>query len=88
MVSPEPLPPASGVTVTDGQWHRVALVWNDATQTSALYVDSVEVATYVHPILPKVYGDLQIGAGRSREPSTFFTGLIDDVRIYNRTVHP
>ena len=53
-----------------------------------LYVDDVEVATDVQPALPKTYGGLQIGAGKRQEPTTFFTGLIDDVRIYRRAVKP
>ena len=30
----------------------------------------------------------QGGAGRNMTPDTFWTGLIDDVRIYNRAVEP
>jgi len=88
LVSPQFIPPATEVAITDGQWHRVGLVWDASSETSVLYVDDVEVATDVQPTLPKTYGGLQIGAGRSREPTTFFTGLIDDVRIYNRAVKP
>ena len=36
----------------------------------------------------KCYGDLNIGCGKAMVPATFFTGLIDDVRIYNRVVRP
>ena len=79
---------ASEVVITDGQWHRVGLVWDMSSDISVLYVDEVEVAADVHPTLPRTYGGLQIGAGRSLEPGTFFTGLIDDVRIYNRAVQP
>ena len=32
--------------------------------------------------------DLYIGCGKAMEPGTFFSGLIDDVRIYNRVVIP
>jgi len=31
---------------------------------------------------------LYIGTGKAMEPGTFFSGLIDDVRIYNRAVNP
>jgi hypothetical protein len=88
LVIPEPIPPGPGLIVTDGQWHRVGLVWDASSETSILYVDDAEVATHVQPILPKTYGGLRIGAGRSLEPNTFFAGLIDDVRIYNRAVKP
>jgi hypothetical protein len=33
-------------------------------------------------------GDLQIGAGKNLDPGTFWFGLIDDVRIYNRAIIP
>jgi hypothetical protein len=31
---------------------------------------------------------LHIGAGKGLEPGTFWKGLIDDVRIYDRAVQP
>ena len=33
-------------------------------------------------------GGLYIGCDKDMAPGTFFTGLIDDVRIYNRGVEP
>ncbi|MHC4070675.1 MAG: LamG-like jellyroll fold domain-containing protein [Planctomycetota bacterium] len=33
-------------------------------------------------------GGLYIGAGQDYAAGTFFAGLIDDVRIYNRAVSP
>jgi hypothetical protein len=33
-------------------------------------------------------GGLYIGAGANLEPGSFFSGLVDDVRIYNLTVTP
>jgi hypothetical protein len=33
-------------------------------------------------------GGLCIGAGKALEPGSFFSGLIDDVRIYNRAMTP
>jgi hypothetical protein len=88
LMSSESVSVASEVITTDGHWHRVALVWDDSSKTSALYVDGVEVSTYVRPTLTDMHGDLQIGIGRSGAPGSFFSGLIDDVRIYNRAVRP
>ena len=31
---------------------------------------------------------LIIGAGGNFQPATFFSGLVDDVRVYNRAVAP
>jgi hypothetical protein len=33
-------------------------------------------------------GKLVIGCGKDMTPGTFFTGLVDDVRIYSRAVKP
>jgi hypothetical protein len=35
-----------------------------------------------------LYGGLYIGAGKNLEPGTFWSGLIDDVRIFNRAITP
>jgi hypothetical protein len=60
-------------------------VWDGSNRI--LYVDDVEVAsdTYDKGYL---FGDLQIGAGKNLEPGSFFSGLIDDVRIYDRAITP
>jgi hypothetical protein len=33
-------------------------------------------------------GGLYIGAGMNLAPGSFWSGLIDDVRVYNRAVQP
>ena len=78
-------PLQSQTVITNGDWHRVGLVWDGSSRI--LYVDDIEVAsdTYVTGFL---YGDLQIGAGNKLEAGTFWSGLIDDVRIYNRALSP
>ncbi len=82
-----PLPPVtSNVVITDSLWHHVGLV-SDGSGMS-LYVDDVEAArSDTSPILPAI-GDLQIGAGKNLEPDAFWSGMIDDVRIYDRVVVP
>jgi hypothetical protein len=76
----------SAASVTDGAWHRVGFVW-DATNR-ILYVDDVEVARDTQTGLAASAGGLYIGAGGTLTPGTFWTGLIDDVRIYDRAVKP
>ena len=90
LTSAEAIPPASDAVVTDGQWHRVAMVWDQPSKTSTLYMGGAEVAVYVEPTLPKIKGGLRIGAGAGSElgPDMFWSGLIDDVRIYRRVVKP
>ena len=76
----------SDAYVLDDRWHRVALVW-DGTNRS-LHMDGVEVAKDTQPNLAASSGNLQIGCGKTVTPTTFWSGLIDDVRIYSRVVEP
>ena len=82
-----PGPPLiSSTVVTDGDWHRVGFVRDGVNRI--LYVDDVEVARDTAANLEISGGGLYIGAGSGLEPVTYFSGLIDDVRIYNRPVSP
>jgi len=79
-------PLVSDTTITDGQWHRIGLVWDGSTRI--LCVDGFEVAKDTQPGLESSENSLYIGVGKDYAAVTFFSGLIDDVRIYNRAVHP
>ncbi len=75
-----------GRTFADSQWHRVVIVWDGITR--ALYVDEQEVARDAHSQLAPAENGLVIGGGAMALAGTYFSGLIDDVRIYNRAVKP
>jgi len=72
--------------ITDGQWHRIGLVWDGSNRT--LYIDGVAVADDIQPGLESSQMGLYIGTDKAMEPGTYFSGLIDDVRVYNRAVSP
>jgi hypothetical protein len=76
----------SEIVITDGDWHRLGFIWDGSYRT--LYVDDMPVAEDMQKGLADVRGGLYIGCGKDMVPGTFFTGLIDDVRIYNRAVRP
>jgi len=76
----------SQTIITDGNWHRIGLVWDGSNRT--LYVDGVAVAEDTQTDLEASENGLYIGAGTAMEPGSFWSGLIDDVRIYNRAVKP
>jgi hypothetical protein len=80
------VPIVSETVITDGQWHRVGFVWDGSDRI--LYADDVEVAKDTQPGLGSSKGGLYIGAGKNLEHGTFFSGLIDDVRIYDRAITP
>ncbi len=76
----------SQTIITDNNWHRIALVWDGSHRT--LYVDGVAVAQDTQDGLKGSENGLYIGTGTAMEPGSFWSGLIDDVRIYNRAVIP
>jgi hypothetical protein len=85
---PKPAGPPliSSAVITDGKWHRVGFVWDGGQRI--LYVDGVEVARDMATGLEPSIGGLQIGTGNTLGAGTFWSGLIDEVRIYNRAVEP
>jgi hypothetical protein len=76
----------SSALITDGGWHRIGFVWDGTNRI--LYVDDFEVASDTQSHLTGSEGGLYIGTGNNMETGTFWKGLIDDVRIYDRVVTP
>ena len=72
--------------ITDGDWHRIGFVWDGAHR--ALYVDDILAAESTQQGLGSATGGLNIGCGMNSAAGTFWSGLIDDIRIYNRPVSP
>ena len=81
-----PVSLGSETVITDGDWHRVAFTWDGTNRR--LYVDDVLVAEDTQAALEGSAGRQLVGCGANMSPDTFWTGLIDDVRIYNRAVSP
>jgi len=78
------VPLFSDEVITDGQWHRIGLLWDGTDRI--LYVDEQEVARDEQAELVIPDAALIIGAGAT--PNRFFSGQIDDLRIYRRAVKP
>ncbi len=80
-------PLVSESVITDGQWHHVGLVYDFDGLHRSLYVDGAEAARDTNPVAG-VYsnGGLYFGASKMLDAASFFTGLIDDVRIYDRAL--
>ena len=82
--SPGPLgnPLFSDVVITDGLWYHIGLVWDGSTRK--LMVDGVVVAEDQQDGLESPSNSLYIGTNGTCEAGTFFSGLIDDIRVFNR----
>jgi len=82
-------PMVSEAVVTDGQWHYIGFVWDGSYRS--LYVDGTEVARDANPItlapLKSATGGLYIGAGKNLDVGSLFSGMIDDIRIYNKALN-
>ena len=76
----------SQTIIADDTWHRIAFTWDGTNRR--LYVDSVLVAEDTQDSLAASSGNVILGAAKDMAPGTFWSGLIDDVRIYNRAVKP
>jgi hypothetical protein len=61
-------------------------VWDGSHRI--LCVDGLVVAEDIQSGLSGLLMGLYIGVGKDYATETFFSGLIDDVRIYNRVVSP
>jgi hypothetical protein len=83
-----PQPLDSQTVITDGQWHHIGLVWDGSYRI--LYADGVEVAkdTTAQNLLKSATGGLYIGASKNFDEGTYFSGLIDDIRIYDEALSP
>jgi len=78
--SPTP-PMVSDFVITDGQWHHVGIVVT-AHGVRNLYADGMRVAADTQGVnLPSSNGGMYFGANKNLDAGTFFSGLIDDVRI-------
>lgn len=76
----------TGANVTDGKWHHVAYVYNQAISgTVSFYIDGVIDTSASNSLAWAWVPDQEIEIGASHD--TFwsgFTGFLDDFRIYNR----
>jgi len=75
-----------GPLLSDGQWHQIAISRDTVNDVITWWVDGVSVGTQstANNSIYTVANDVYIGAYNGA--SQFFTGPIDDVRIYNRAL--
>ncbi len=73
----------TSTTVNDGQWHHLAAVRSGVN--GLIYVDGVQAATGAGTIQPLASHAVSIGYD-NRDGDKYFSGLIDDVRVYERAL--
>ena len=80
-------PLVSESVIADGQWHHVGLVYDFEGLHRHLYVDGAEVAKD-SDVVGGVgsNGSLYFGVGPALQTGTFWSGLIDDIRIYDEVL--
>ncbi len=73
----------SNSRIQSGQWHHVAVIHDDRDDTVRIYLDGVNDSTGT---LNLQTSSNDINIGRWSDGNRNWTGKIDDVRIYNRTL--
>ena len=74
--------PSSGVAL-DNSWHHV--VWTDNNGTAKLYIDGVQDSRNFNYAPAGTYNlDRSSIGAQSKDTGQFFSGSVDDVRVYNR----
>ena len=77
---------STGINLADGNWHFVGFTFQSGvTDGTKLYIDSQLKLTTTLTISNQNEG-VAIGAGVNPASAQFFTGLIDEVRIYNEAL--
>ena len=77
----------SDSVITDVQWHHVGFVYDVDSLHRRLYVDGILVAEDTTAVSARISdGDMYIGAPKDLEEGIFFSGMLDDVRIYNQAL--
>jgi hypothetical protein len=73
--------------ITDLQWHHVGFVYDTDTFHRRLYVDGILASEDTSAVSgAPSEGGLYIGASKDLDTTSFFSGMIDDVRIYKQAL--
>lgn len=84
----------SSVNIIDGEWHHVAVTWEEASNTATFYLDGTAYGTGTaddlltgNEVGLTLGGDTRAGgnlaAGTTQGGFRYLTGDLDDVRVYN-----
>lgn len=71
---------STGINLADSLWHHVALVFESGTTLNYLYIDGVLRLTFSMSVASQ---STELVIGQSNYVGQAFTGIIDEVGIYN-----
>jgi hypothetical protein len=78
-----------GGLVTTDRFHHVALTYDRAGGDAAMYVDGTNVAAAnLGLFVPDTSGEVHLGVRAQPERIGIYTGLMDEVTLYNRALAP
>jgi len=72
--------------LTSGKWYHVTAVGDKTNNNLKVYLNGVKELDKSHTSWPTNFPSINIGRGFSTSSYRWFNGLIDNVRIYNRTL--
>lgn len=75
---------SDGRPVNDGNWHHIAAV--NTTSTVTIYIDGVAGSTVSRTADGGSVAGLNSLIGKRESNSSYFSGMLDDFRIYNRAL--
>jgi len=76
----------TGGTVSDGDWHHVVGMRDEANSLISVYVDTILSDSAIESSVGSTDSTVDLYIGSSVAYPSYFDGIIDDVRIYNRAL--
>ena len=73
--------------ISEGNWYHAALTYNDENNMVRLYLNGDEIATSTNNLATSG-GTLKVGGMPLVATNACFTGVIDEVRVYNKPLRP
>ena len=80
-------------SISDGEWHHLAVTRQGSTDSLSLYLDGVSYGTFQHVMNPLeidvgglLLGQEQDSVGGGFDPTQAFAGSLDEVRFYDRVL--
>ncbi len=89
-VDSEPIWRDTTSMVIDNTWHHIAFVLDDSANTITIYVDGSDVLSFTSTVSVYTNDIFSLGQEYDTGMTTgdFYSGLLDDVRVYDRALTP